>query len=94
MQVKLLKCLVDNIVVDISFDTIGGICTVLFLESIDRLIGQEHLFKRSIILVGLLLKQCSCSGISAHAVRQWIAYTMSGCKMREYAATGQGMVLL
>ena len=52
MQVKLLKCLVDNIVVDISFDTIAGICTVLFLESIDRLIGQEHLFKRSIILVG------------------------------------------
>lgn len=59
MQVKLLKCLVDNIVVDISFDTIGGICTVLFLESIDRLIGQEHLFKRSIILVGLFSRQCS-----------------------------------
>jgi len=53
--VKLLKCLVDNIVVDISFDTLGGICTVLFLESIDRLIGQEHLFKRSIILVHSLL---------------------------------------
>lgn len=53
MQVKLLKCLVDNIVVDISFDTLGGICTVLFLESIDRLIGQEHLFKRSIILASL-----------------------------------------
>ncbi|KAK9809872.1 hypothetical protein WJX72_000706 [[Myrmecia] bisecta] len=50
-EVKLLKCLVDNIVVDISFETLGGLCTVTFLESIDRRIGRGHLFKRSIILV-------------------------------------------
>ncbi|KAK9916995.1 hypothetical protein WJX75_009637 [Coccomyxa subellipsoidea] len=50
-EVKLLKCLVDNIVVDISFDTLGGLCTVAFLESIDRHIGKQHLFKRSVILV-------------------------------------------
>ena len=51
VQVKLLKCLVDNILVDISFDTLGGLCTVAFLESIDRHIGKHHLFKRSVILV-------------------------------------------
>ena len=51
MQVKLLKCLVDNIVVDISFETLGGLCTVAFLESIDRHIKGQHLFKRSVILV-------------------------------------------
>ena len=51
---KLLKCLVDNIVVDISFDMLGGISTVCFLESIDRFIRKEHLFKRSIILVSSL----------------------------------------
>lgn len=51
MQVKLLKCLVDNILVDISFDTLGGLCTVAFLESIDRHIRKHHLFKRSVILV-------------------------------------------
>lgn len=50
-QVKLLKCLVDNIVVDISFDTLNGLCTVAFLEAVDRHVGREHLFKRSIILV-------------------------------------------
>lgn len=50
-QVKLLKCLVDDIVVDISFETLGGLATVTFLESVDRRIGQNHLFKRSIILV-------------------------------------------
>lgn len=52
VQVKLLKCLVDNIVVDISFETLGGLCTVAFLESIDRHIKGQHLFKRSVILVG------------------------------------------
>ena len=52
---KLLKCLVDNIVVDISFETLGGLCTVAFLESIDRNIGENHLFKRSVILVSWLL---------------------------------------
>ncbi|GAX73901.1 hypothetical protein CEUSTIGMA_g1351.t1 [Chlamydomonas eustigma] len=50
-EVKLLKCLVDNIVVDISFNQIGGLCTLTFLESIDRRVDQDHFFKKSIILV-------------------------------------------
>ena len=62
LQVKLLKCLVDNIVVDISFETLGGLCTVAFLESIDRNIGENHLFKRSVILVSWLLVHCSVLG--------------------------------
>ena len=62
-QVKLLKCLVDNIVVDISYDTIGGLCTVAFLESIDRHIGEKHLFKRSVILVGCKPSAHQCSTI-------------------------------
>lgn len=41
----------DNIVVDVSFNQIGGLCTLMFLESVDRLVGREHLFKKSIILV-------------------------------------------
>lgn len=50
-EVKLVKCLVENIVVDISFNQLGGLCTLCFLEEVDRLIGKDHLFKRSIILV-------------------------------------------
>ncbi|KAG6697884.1 hypothetical protein I3842_09G223600 [Carya illinoinensis] len=50
-EVKLVKCLVENIVVDISFNQIGGLCTLCFLEQVDRQIGKDHLFKRSIILV-------------------------------------------
>lgn len=50
-EVKLVKCLVENIVVDISFNQLGGLCTLCFLEKVDGLIGKDHLFKRSIILV-------------------------------------------
>ncbi|XP_042489131.1 uncharacterized protein LOC122069225 isoform X2 [Macadamia integrifolia] len=50
-EVKLVKCMVQNIVVDISFNQVGGLCTLCFLEQIDHLIGNDHLFKRSIILI-------------------------------------------
>ncbi|GAB4833183.1 hypothetical protein Ancab_031427 [Ancistrocladus abbreviatus] len=50
-EVKLVKCLVQNIVVDISFNQIGGLCALCFLEQVDRRIGKNHLFKRSIILI-------------------------------------------
>eukprot|EP00878_Enallax_costatus_P034431 GHUV01038176.1.p1 GENE.GHUV01038176.1~~GHUV01038176.1.p1 ORF type:complete len:399 (+),score=95.94 GHUV01038176.1:176-1198(+) len=50
-EVKLLKCLVDNIVVDISFNQMGGLVTLNFLEEINSLIGNSNIFKRSIILV-------------------------------------------
>ncbi|XP_074564711.1 uncharacterized protein LOC141821214 [Curcuma longa] len=50
-EVKLIKCLVENIVVDISFNQVGGLCTLCFLEEMDKVIDQNHLFKRSIILI-------------------------------------------
>uniref|UniRef100_A0A1J3FX79 Poly(A) RNA polymerase cid14 n=1 Tax=Noccaea caerulescens TaxID=107243 RepID=A0A1J3FX79_NOCCA len=50
-EVKIIKCLVENIVVDISFNQIGGLCTLCFLEEVDQFINQNHLFKRSIILI-------------------------------------------
>ncbi|CAN0903080.1 hypothetical protein LINGRAHAP2_LOCUS22367 [Linum grandiflorum] len=50
-QVKLIKCDVENIVVDISFNQLGGLCTLCFLEQVDRLVGKNHLFKRSILLI-------------------------------------------
>lgn len=50
-EVKIIKCLVENIVVDISFNQLGGLCTLCFLDEVDNLINQNHLFKRSIILI-------------------------------------------
>ncbi|XP_044495150.1 uncharacterized protein LOC123218036 isoform X3 [Mangifera indica] len=50
-EVKLVKCLVQNIVVDISFNQLGGLCALCFLEQVDGLVGKNHLLKRSIILI-------------------------------------------
>ncbi|XVF46124.1 hypothetical protein PTKIN_Ptkin03bG0001400 [Pterospermum kingtungense] len=50
-EVKLVKCLVQNIVVDISFNQLGGLCALCFLEQVDRLVDKDHLFKCSIILI-------------------------------------------
>lgn len=50
-EVKLVKCLVQNIVVDISFNQIGGLCTLCFLEQVDQRFGKKHLFKKSIMLI-------------------------------------------
>nr|GEV13521.1 polymerase, nucleotidyl transferase domain-containing protein [Tanacetum cinerariifolium] len=50
-NVKIVKCIVDSIVVDISFNQTGAVCTLCFLEQIDHVIGRNHLFKESIILI-------------------------------------------
>ncbi|XP_073024512.1 uncharacterized protein [Primulina eburnea] len=50
-EVKLVKCIVRNILVDISFNQLGGLSTLCFLERVDRLVGRNHLFKRSVILI-------------------------------------------
>ena len=34
-QVKLVKCIVQDIVVDISVNQIGGLCTLCFLEQVN-----------------------------------------------------------
>jgi hypothetical protein len=33
-QVKIIKCVVDDIAVDISFNQGGGLCTLCFLEEV------------------------------------------------------------
>ncbi|KAI3678576.1 hypothetical protein L6452_37873 [Arctium lappa] len=50
-EVKLVKCIVQDIVIDVSFNQLGGLCSLGFLERVDRVIGKDHLFKRSIMLM-------------------------------------------
>ncbi|XP_057475128.1 uncharacterized protein LOC130763261 isoform X2 [Actinidia eriantha] len=50
-QVRVVKCNVKGIAVDISFNQMGGLSTLCFLEQVDKLVGKDHLFKRSIILI-------------------------------------------
>ena len=70
-QVKLLKCLIDNIVVDISYAQLGGVCTLNFLEEIDRKVGKDNLFKRSIILVSIKAHNISHSMRSMASKYKW-----------------------
>ncbi|XP_044509444.1 uncharacterized protein LOC123228201 isoform X3 [Mangifera indica] len=50
-QVNVIKCSVKDIPVDISFNQMAGLSALCFLEQVDELIGNDHLFKRSIILI-------------------------------------------
>ncbi|KAE8724297.1 Melibiase family protein isoform 1 [Hibiscus syriacus] len=50
-QVKIVKCTVNDIPVDISFNQMAGLSALCFLEKVDQLIGEDHLLKRSIILI-------------------------------------------
>jgi len=50
-EVRLLKCTVDGLVVDISVNSVGGLCTLCFLEEVDRGIGVNHLYKRSLLMI-------------------------------------------
>lgn len=50
-DVRLLKCVVDGIVVDVSANQFGGLATLAFLKEVNAKIGKNDLFKRSVILV-------------------------------------------
>ncbi|KAJ9175995.1 hypothetical protein P3X46_014489 [Hevea brasiliensis] len=50
-KVKIVKCCVKDISVDISFNKLAGLCALCFLEQVDQLIGKDHLLKQSIILI-------------------------------------------
>ncbi|KAK7329211.1 hypothetical protein VNO77_23361 [Canavalia gladiata] len=67
-EVKSIKCLVENIVVDISFNQLGGLCTLCFLEEIDNLIRRNHIFKRIIILIKAWCYYESCLLGASHGL--------------------------
>ncbi|KAJ0979219.1 hypothetical protein J5N97_014693 [Dioscorea zingiberensis] len=50
-EVKIIKCLIQDVVVDISFNQIGGLGALCFLEKVDYLLAENHLIKCSILLI-------------------------------------------
>lgn len=50
-RTKLLHCVVDSFSVDLTVNQIGVVASMLFLEEVDKEIGENHLFKRSIMLI-------------------------------------------
>ena len=55
-QVKVVNCTVNNLSVDISQISVGPLASVALFESIDRLVGRNHVFKRSVVLIKAWLK--------------------------------------
>ena len=50
-EVKLVKCVIDKLQVDITIDQYGGLTTVRFLECVNERIGNDGLFFRTLLLV-------------------------------------------
>ena len=50
-RTKLVHCLVNNIGVDITINQSGAVLAAAFIEECDRLLGCDHLFKRSLLLI-------------------------------------------
>ena len=42
LQVKLVKCIVQDIVVDISFNQLGGLSTLCFLEKVLQFVLAQY----------------------------------------------------
>lgn len=50
-RTKVVHCFVNNINIDITINQIGAVAAAAFLEEADRLIGYDHLFKKSLLLI-------------------------------------------
>ncbi|KAL0222051.1 hypothetical protein RCL1_001905 [Eukaryota sp. TZLM3-RCL] len=50
-EVKVIKCFVGDLAVDISANQVGGLCSLCFFDTVDSEIGHHHLFKRSVLFV-------------------------------------------
>lgn len=81
--------MVGDVVVDISYGTVGGLCTATFLESMDVHIGRCHLFKRAIILVKAWcyyesrLLGAHHGLVSSYAVETMVLHILHAHPMRE-----------
>ena len=58
-RTKLVHCTVNTIGVDITVNQVGALLTASFLEDVDRFIGHDHLFKRTLLLIKVSAVLCS-----------------------------------
>jgi hypothetical protein len=50
-DVKKIKIMINNIAVDISMNQIGSLYAQYLIETVDKFVAKEHLFKKSMLLV-------------------------------------------
>jgi hypothetical protein len=79
-ECQVVKCQIGYISVDISANQTGALQTLALFEEMDRLIGQNHLFKRTILLVKTFFQNDlgivgSHSGfLSAYCIRTFVLF--------------------
>ena len=54
-RTNVVHCVVNSTNVDITINQIGAFGSLIFLEEVDRCIGLQNLFKRSVILIKVKL---------------------------------------
>ncbi|KAH8070362.1 RNA uridylyltransferase [Aureococcus anophagefferens] len=59
-RTTVVNCLVLNIPVDVTANHVESVAAQLLLEETDRAVGQEHLFKRTVLLVKAWCRHESC----------------------------------
>jgi hypothetical protein len=50
-RIKVVKCVINQTSLDITANQRSSLASATFLEEADRIIGKEHLYKRSVILI-------------------------------------------
>ena len=50
-EVKIVKCFVGEMAVDISVNQVGGFSSLGLLEEVHEMVGENHLFKRASLLI-------------------------------------------
>jgi hypothetical protein len=50
-DVRLVRCTVDNVAVDVSANQAAALAAAALVEAADRWVGRRHLFKRSVLLI-------------------------------------------
>lgn len=50
-RIKVVKCVINQTSLDITANQKSSLASATFLEEADRIIGWQHLYKRSVILI-------------------------------------------
>ncbi|KAL0483927.1 gld-4 [Acrasis kona] len=50
-EIKLIKCVIEGMPIDLSANQTGGLSTLCFLTEVDAAFGKDHLFKKCVILL-------------------------------------------
>lgn len=84
-RTKLVHCVVNTIGVDITVNQVGAVLAASFLEEVDQLVGHNHLFKRSLLLV-----KCWCY----HESMKYAGVSILGSKYGFFSSYAVAVLLI